>query len=133
MKTNQIQRTEELYQDFIDIPSLFDEIVHAQSNNVPNYKLNALLHNYICAAAAESNGTEDDDNDVIMAIDDAFSGMDHNLEDEPVQINHNVVDCNGVPYLEVSILVDGVEVVSAKYSVREARVMHLKRKIALGK
>jgi hypothetical protein len=30
-------------------------------------------------------------------------------------------------------LVEGVEVVSAKYSVREARVMHLKRKIALGK
>ena len=130
MRKMAIAKSTEWYNDFIDVPTLVDEILHCRSDK-PVDKLAAMLHNYICNASAESNGSLMDNEDVITCIDDALSGMDMNLDDENIQINHNVVDINGTAWIQISIVSYGEEVLSAQYNVLMARAMYRKRKLQL--
>lgn len=130
MRKMAIAKSTEWYNDFIDVPTLVDEILHCRPDK-PVDKLAAMLHNYICNASAESSGSLMDNEDVITCIDDALSGMDMNLDDENIQINHNVVDINGTAWIQISIVSYGEEVLSAQYNVLMARAMYRKRKLQL--
>ena len=130
MKKMPIERSNELYADFLDVPTLVDEIIHCRPEQ-PNDKLAAMMHNYICNASAESNGTVMDNEDVITTIDDALSGIDMMLEDANIQINHNVADEDGMPWLYVEIISYGESVLSFRYNVPMARAMFRKRRLQL--